>query len=35
MSHRIIELHSIMPIENISSVLEHGILSNAQAAKLT
>jgi hypothetical protein len=34
MSHRVVELHSIMPIINILSVLEKGVLSNEQAAKL-
>jgi hypothetical protein len=33
MSHRVVELHSIMPIANISSVLQYGILSHEQAAK--
>ncbi|MEW6544695.1 MAG: DarT ssDNA thymidine ADP-ribosyltransferase family protein [Nitrospirota bacterium] len=28
----IAELHYITPIENVSSILEHGILSNRQAA---
>jgi hypothetical protein len=27
MSHRVVELHSIMPITNIPSVLEKGVLS--------
>ncbi len=34
MSHRVIELHSIMPIINIPSVLDRGVLSNEEAAKL-
>lgn len=34
MSHRVIELHCIMPIENIPSVLQHGILSHERASKL-
>jgi len=34
MSHRVTELHNIMPIANIPSVLTHGILSHAKAAKL-
>jgi hypothetical protein len=35
MSNYIAELHSIMPIQNIPSVLQYGILSNEQAAKLS
>ena len=34
MSHRVTELHSIMPIKNIPSVMQHGILSHEQASKL-
>lgn len=34
MSHRVTELHNIMPISNIPLVLQHGILSNEEAAKL-
>jgi len=34
MSHRVRELHSIMPIENIPSVIRYGILSNEEGAKL-
>ena len=34
MSHRVTELHSIMPIINIPSVMQHGILSHEQASKL-
>jgi hypothetical protein len=34
MTRPLTELHSIMPIANISSVLEHGILSYEMAAKL-
>lgn len=34
MSHRVTELHSIMPIENIPSVMQHGILSHEQASQL-
>lgn len=34
MPHRVVELHNIMPISNIQSVLEHGILSHEQAAGL-
>ncbi|MDQ3012438.1 MAG: DUF4433 domain-containing protein [Acidobacteriota bacterium] len=34
MTGPITELHSIMPITNISSVMQHGILSNEMAAKL-
>ena len=34
MPHRVVELHNIMPIENICSVLADGILSYEQATKL-
>lgn len=34
MSHRVTEFHCIMPIANIPSVLEHGLLSHEQASKL-
>lgn len=34
MSHRVVELHNIMPLANIPSVLNRGILSHEQAAKL-
>ena len=34
MDQRVIELHCIMPLDNIPSVLEHGILSYERAAKL-
>jgi hypothetical protein len=34
MDPRVIELHCIMPMDNIPSVLEHGILSYERAAKL-
>lgn len=34
MSHRVTELHSIMPIKNIPSVMQHGILSHERASKL-
>lgn len=34
MPHRLTELHSIMPLVNIPSVMKHGILSHEQAAKL-
>lgn len=34
MDPRVKELHSIMPLENVPSVLRHGILSNESAAKL-
>lgn len=34
MPHRVTELHSIMPIANIASVMEHGILSHQGAARL-
>lgn len=33
MPHRLTELHSIMPLVNIPSVMKHGILSHEQAAK--
>jgi ssDNA thymidine ADP-ribosyltransferase, DarT len=33
-SHRVTELHCIMPIENIPSVIRHGILSHEQASRL-
>jgi hypothetical protein len=32
---RVTELHCIMPIANIGSVMQRGILSNERAAKLT
>lgn len=32
MPHRVIEFHNIMPIDNVASVLQHGILSYEQAA---
>ncbi len=35
MSHRITELHCIMPIENIPSVMQRGILSHEQASRLS
>lgn len=35
MDPRVTELHCIMPIANIQSVMAHGILSYEQAAKLT
>lgn len=35
MDPRVTELHCIMPIGNISSVLQHGILSHEQASKLS
>ena len=35
MSHRVTELHSIMPIKNIPSVMQHGILSHEQASRLS
>lgn len=35
MDARVTEFHCIMPIENIPSVLEHGILSYYRAARLT
>lgn len=34
MDTRVTELHCIMPVDNIPSVIEHGILSNEMAAKL-
>jgi hypothetical protein len=34
MDIRVTELHCIMPIANIASVLQHGILSNEQAGQL-
>jgi hypothetical protein len=34
MPHRVTELHNIMPIANIPSVLRHGILSHEEAARL-
>lgn len=34
MPHRVTELHSIMPIANIASVMTHGILSHQGAARL-
>lgn len=34
MPHRVTELHSIMPIANVASVMAHGILSHARAASL-
>lgn len=34
MPHRVVELHNIMPIGNIPSVLAHGILSHEGAAGL-
>ena len=34
MSHRVTELHCIMPIGNIPSVIQHGILSHERAARL-
>src|SRR6266436_9104262 len=34
MDPRVTELQCIMPLENIRSVLKHGILSNERAAKL-
>ncbi len=34
MPNRVTELHSIMPINNIPSVLEHGILSHEKVAEL-
>ena len=34
MDSRVAELHCIMPIGNVPSVLEHGILSHARAARL-
>jgi hypothetical protein len=32
MSHRVVELHCIMPIANLPSVFQHGILSHDRAA---
>ena len=34
MSHRVTELHCIMPIPNIPSVMQHGILSHERASRL-
>lgn len=34
MSHRVVELHNIMPIANLASVLKHGILSNHEITRL-
>jgi len=34
MNYLLTELHNIMPIANIQSVMQHGILSNERAAKL-
>lgn len=34
MPHRVTELHGIMPIANIASVMAHGILSHAEAARV-
>lgn len=34
MPHRVTELHSIMPIANIASVMEHGILSHDRVMRL-
>ena len=34
MDPRVTELHCIMPIDNINSVMTHGILSHERAAKL-
>lgn len=34
MSHRVTELHNIQAIENISSIMEHGILSYEKASQL-
>lgn len=34
MDPRVTELHCIMPIVNVASVMQHGILSNEQSAKL-
>ena len=34
MHHRVRELHNIMPIQNMLSVLEHGILSHQRASRL-
>ncbi|QXN51645.1 MULTISPECIES: DUF4433 domain-containing protein [Pseudomonas] len=33
MSHRVVELHCIMPIENLPSVFQHGILCHDRAEK--
>ncbi len=35
MSHRVTELHCIMPIDNIPSVMSYGILSYEKASKLS
>lgn len=35
MSHRVIELHNIMPIGNLPLVIQHGLLSYERAACLT
>lgn len=35
MTGPVTELHSIMPIDNVSSIMKHGLLSHEQAAKLT
>ncbi|AOF81440.1 hypothetical protein BSY238_1887 [Methyloversatilis sp. RAC08] len=35
MPHRVTELHSIMPIDNVPSVMAHGLLSYEAAAALT
>lgn len=34
MSHRVTELHCIMPIANIPSIMQHGIVSHDRASKL-
>ena len=34
MPHRVTELHCIMPITNVQSVMQYGILSNQRVAKL-
>lgn len=34
MPHRVVELHNIMPIANIPSVLHYGVLAHDEAAKL-
>ncbi len=34
MSHRVVEFYNIMPIVNIPSVLQHGILSHERCSKL-
>ena len=34
MDPRVTEFQCIMPLENVQSVLKHGILSNERAAKL-